>query len=76
MHKARLADGSWVAVKVQYPGLRGAANADLSTLSLLSGVAGALFPEFRLGWLYEELAHKLEEELGAYCCTALLFCCV
>jgi hypothetical protein len=23
-----------------------------------------MFPEFRLGWLYEELRHKLEEELG------------
>jgi len=23
-----------------------------------------MFPEFRLGWLYQELHHKLEEELG------------
>jgi predicted unusual protein kinase regulating ubiquinone biosynthesis (AarF/ABC1/UbiB family) len=36
VHKARLQDGRQVAVKVQYPGLRGAANADLSTLSCLS----------------------------------------
>ena len=64
VHKARLADGRQVAVKVQYPGLRGAANADLTTLSCLSAAAGALFPEFRLSWLYEELRLKLTEELG------------
>ncbi len=64
VHKARLHDGSEVAVKIQYPGLRGAAGADLSTLSLLSDIAVAAFPDFNLGWLYKELRHKLEEELG------------
>jgi predicted unusual protein kinase regulating ubiquinone biosynthesis (AarF/ABC1/UbiB family) len=64
VHKARLADGRQVAVKVQYPGLRGAANADLTTLGCLSRCAQALFPEFRLGWLFEELQLKLTEELG------------
>lgn len=64
VHKARLADGREVAVKVQYPGLRGAANADLTTLSLLSAAAAALFPDFRLSWLYDELRLKLTEELG------------
>eukprot|EP00882_Tetradesmus_deserticola_P026500 GHRQ01029244.1.p1 GENE.GHRQ01029244.1~~GHRQ01029244.1.p1 ORF type:complete len:119 (+),score=62.36 GHRQ01029244.1:348-704(+) len=63
VHKARLADGRQVAVKVQYPGLRGAANADLTTLGCLSRCAQALFPEFRLGWLFEELQLKLTEEL-------------
>ncbi|WIA14941.1 hypothetical protein OEZ85_001652 [Tetradesmus obliquus] len=63
VHKARLADGRQVAVKVQYPGLRGAANADLTTLGCLSRAAQALFPEFRLGWLFEELQLKLTEEL-------------
>lgn len=57
-------DGRQVAVKVQYPGLRGAANADLTTLSVLSAAAAALFPEFRLSWLYDELRLKLTEELG------------
>jgi aarF domain-containing kinase len=66
VHKARLADGRQVAVKVQYPGLRGAANADLTTLSCLSAAAAALFPEFRLSWLYEELRLKLTEELGEW----------
>lgn len=66
VHKARLMDGRQVAVKVQYPGLRGAANADLTTLSLLSAAAAALFPDFRLSWLYEELRLKLTEELGEW----------
>jgi aarF domain-containing kinase len=67
VHKARLADGRQVAVKVQYPGLRGAANADLTTLGCLSRCAEALFPEFRLGWLFDELQLKLTEELGEWC---------
>lgn len=66
VHKARLADGREVAVKIQYPGLRGAANADLTTLSFLSSCASVVFPEFRLSWLYTELRHKLEEELGEF----------
>jgi hypothetical protein len=65
VHKARLQSGAPVAVKVQYPGLRGAADADLTALSLLSAAAVAAFPGFSLGWLYAELRHKLEEELGA-----------
>jgi hypothetical protein len=78
VHKARLLDGRQVAVKVQYPGLRGAANADLTTLSLLSAAAAAMFPNFRLSWLYDELRLKLTEELGGStgchrgerCCSA------
>lgn len=51
---------------MQYPGLRGAANADLTTLSLLSAAAAVAFPDFKLSWLYDELRHKLEEELGGW----------
>jgi hypothetical protein len=71
VHKARLADGRQVAVKVQYPGLRGAANADLTTLGCVSRCAQALFPEFRLGWLFDELQLKLTEELGE-CCNLVI----
>lgn len=63
-----------MAVKVQYPGLRGAANADLTTLSLLSAAAAALFPEFRLSWLYDELRLKLTEELGEFCGVICVIC--
>jgi len=46
---------------------RGAADADLSTLAVLTNLAVAVFPDFNLGWLYKELRHKLEEELGGSC---------
>jgi hypothetical protein len=58
---------------VQYPGLRGAANADLTTLSMLSAAAAALFPDFRLSWLYDELRLKLTEELGKFVVLLLDF---
>ncbi|KAF8056338.1 Adck1 [Scenedesmus sp. PABB004] len=46
--------------------MRGACSADLTTLGLLSGAASALFAEFKLGWLFEELRLKLEEERWAH----------
>lgn len=44
VHKARLADGREVAVKVQYVGLETAVNADFTTLSLLAQAAARFFP--------------------------------
>ena len=44
MHKAQLADGREVAVKVQYVGLETAVNADFTTLSLLADAAARFFP--------------------------------
>jgi len=44
VHKAKLHDGSDVAVKVQYLGLEAAVAADLSTLTALGFVAAILFP--------------------------------
>ncbi|GLC68771.1 hypothetical protein PLESTF_000735000 [Pleodorina starrii] len=63
VHKAVLADGREVAVKIQYPGLASSVSADLSTMRALASAACALFPDIRLAWLYEELAAKLEVEL-------------
>ena len=65
VHKARLDDGREVAVKVQYPGLKAAADADLAVLSFVNALAAKAFPQFNLGWLYKELWRKLREELGA-----------
>ena len=45
MHKARLADGREVAVKVQYAGLRTAVSADITTLSVLAAAAMRWFPD-------------------------------
>ncbi|GFR41974.1 hypothetical protein Agub_g2774, partial [Astrephomene gubernaculifera] len=63
VHKAVLADGREVAVKIQYPGLAASVSADLAVMRLLAGAAGALFPAIRLGWLQEELRGKLAGEM-------------
>jgi hypothetical protein len=44
VHKARLADGREVAVKIQYAGLETAVGADISTLSFLAAAATRWFP--------------------------------
>ena len=44
MHKAKLHDGTDVAVKVQYLGLESAVSADLGTLSVLGAIAALVFP--------------------------------
>ncbi|CAL8467426.1 g6964 [Coccomyxa elongata] len=64
VHKARLADGREVAVKVQYVGLETAVNADVTTLSLLAGTAARFFPgAFDFGWVLSELRANLAKEL-------------
>ena len=45
VHKARLADGREVAVKVQYAGLQTAVTADITTLSVLAAAATRWFPD-------------------------------
>src|SRR5262249_3834848 len=54
VHRARLADGSAVAVKIQYPGIARAVRADLENLRLL------LFP-LRLGRDWQNLMDQLAE---------------
>ncbi len=44
MHRAELADGQMVAVKVQFLGLEAAVAADMATLASLASAASALFP--------------------------------
>lgn len=63
VHKARLKDGTEVAVKVQYPGLESALNADLFAMSTLAAVAAVLFPASDWRWMFTELREKLSEEL-------------
>ncbi|KAI3436647.1 hypothetical protein D9Q98_006063 [Chlorella vulgaris] len=63
VHKARLHDGTQVAVKVQYPGLQSAVAADLATMLSLSDAAHWLFPATTWRWLFEELQSQLQWEL-------------
>lgn len=55
VHRAVLHDGTAVAVKVQYPGLEGAAVADLAGMVAMARAGAWLFPDVDLVWMFEEL---------------------
>mmetsp|Transcript_21141 Transcript_21141/g.65253 ORF Transcript_21141/g.65253 Transcript_21141/m.65253 type:complete len:625 (-) Transcript_21141:66-1940(-) len=55
--------GRKVAVKVQHRGLRETSRGDLEACALATKFVGRFFPEFRLGWLVEEIAPHLPIEL-------------
>ncbi|MED5465090.1 MAG: AarF/ABC1/UbiB kinase family protein [Myxococcota bacterium] len=64
VHRARTLDGLDVAVKVQYPGVDGAVNSDLSHLKVLLSASGVLqVPRSSLNALFDELRRGLHEEL-------------
>ena len=60
VHKARLHDGTEVAVKVQYAGLQTAVAADLGTFAALSAAAAWLLPDYQVphGVLQADTASK------------------
>lgn len=63
VHRAITHDGLAVAVKVQYPGVGDAIEADLGSVGLLFGGLGQVFPGLDSGPLVEELRARLREEL-------------
>jgi aarF domain-containing kinase len=64
VHEATLrSTGARVAVKVQHPGLRETAQADIETISLLVNVAKRLFPKADYVWLADEIRVSLPREL-------------
>lgn len=63
VHRATWADGTAVAVKVQYPGVREALAADVRTLSLVSRAAALVARGLALPPLVAELRDRLTEEL-------------
>jgi predicted unusual protein kinase regulating ubiquinone biosynthesis (AarF/ABC1/UbiB family) len=63
VHRALTHDDRAVAVKVQYPGIAGAIEADLVHANLLFGGLGMAFPGLEPGPLVEELRARLVEEL-------------
>ncbi len=67
VHYATLADGSAVAVKVQYPGIGSSINSDLrmvrSMLDTLGPSTGLMPPPAVIDQMMAEVAHKLGEEL-------------
>ncbi len=63
VHRAITHDGLAVAVKVQYPGVDTAVEADLGNVGLLFAGMGQLFPGLDHGPLVAELRERLREEL-------------
>ena len=63
VHRAITRDGLAVAVKVQYPGVDEAINADLANAGLLVQVISMVFPGVEPDPIVEELKLRLREEL-------------
>lgn len=72
VHRARLHDGRAVAVKIQYPGVAAAIDADLANLELLSTFIGVLmsFSPRRIGVDARAVAREVSARISAeldYC---------
>jgi ubiquinone biosynthesis protein len=63
VHRARLADGRTVAVKVQYPGIKSLIEADLAALEGIFGTISSLEPSVRLQPILSYLRWTLPMEL-------------
>lgn len=63
VHRAITKDGRAVAVKVQYPGVDRAIDADLANAGLLVQVIGMVFPGVEPEPIVDELKLRLREEL-------------
>ncbi|GAB2511189.1 ABC1 kinase family protein [Nocardia heshunensis] len=63
VHRAIWHDGRTVAVKVMYPGVREAAEADLRTLRGLTGIIGAVMPGADVGAIVEMVCRTVSDEL-------------
>jgi predicted unusual protein kinase regulating ubiquinone biosynthesis (AarF/ABC1/UbiB family) len=63
VHRAVTKDGRAVAVKVQYPGVDEAIEADLANAGLLVQIIGMVFPGVEPEPIVEELKIRLREEL-------------
>jgi aarF domain-containing kinase len=63
VHRATLANGAAVAVKVQYSGLQAAVAADVATLTALAALAAWVFPSSDWRFVFAELRQKLASEM-------------
>ena len=63
VHRARLATGQDVAVKIQYPGVAEAIASDLKNAGMLSRMARLLYPNLDTEPVIEELRARIMEEL-------------
>jgi aarF domain-containing kinase len=63
VHRAVLADGRKVAVKVQFPAITRQLKMDVATLSLCLRVIGYLFPKFQFTWVLPEFKRYMNQEI-------------
>jgi predicted unusual protein kinase regulating ubiquinone biosynthesis (AarF/ABC1/UbiB family) len=63
VHRARLADGQDVVVKVQYPGVAEAIRADLANVGVLYRFVGMMYPSLEPQPVVAELRSRITEEL-------------
>lgn len=63
VHRARLANGDEVAVKIQYPGVADAIGSDLKNAGMLTRMAKMMYPSLDPVPVIEELRERITEEL-------------
>jgi predicted unusual protein kinase regulating ubiquinone biosynthesis (AarF/ABC1/UbiB family) len=63
VHRASALDGSPLAVKLQYPDMQSAVEADLSQLELLFSVHRRFRPAIDTREIFQEIAERIREEL-------------
>ena len=64
VHRARLHDGQWVAIKIQYPDIADAIDAELSLLGLLPGMGPVKKWGFPIEGYKTEIYENLKRELN------------
>jgi predicted unusual protein kinase regulating ubiquinone biosynthesis (AarF/ABC1/UbiB family) len=63
VYRARLEDGRPVAVKVQYPGIAGAVEADMQNLGLILRLVRRITPQLDVKAVGDEIRERITEEL-------------
>lgn len=63
VHKAKLKDGTVVAVKVQHEFVKKNIDVDLLWMSFILKTMEVVFPEFQMKWLIEETKTNINKEL-------------